>query len=91
LGKNKIESALSGLTVLSTNEIYDIYGSTCFDDLKWPTTVRDMEQDAQWMFEGFLDCCKVPIICHLVHLINIGKIQKSYKDFAYDLLEAETI
>ena len=46
-------------------------------------------EGAHWILIGLFDSLKVPLICHVIDLIQKGKvIGKSYLDFAFDLLEA---
>ena len=63
-----------------------------FKDLCWPNSMKKMDggSPAHWVFADFLDCCKIPVICQIVSLINSGDISgKNFFDFAWDLFEAD--
>jgi hypothetical protein len=40
-----------------------------------------------WAMNGLLEACNVPVICHIVDLILKGVVNKTIKEFAFDLNE----
>jgi hypothetical protein len=51
----------------------------------------EKSEGAQWTITDFLECCKVPVISHVTHLMRLRIIKnRSNVQFAFDLMEAES-
>jgi hypothetical protein len=91
LGENReVLRAICGYETLKPEKIKELYGEPpVFKNLKWPNSNNGMkEESAYWTLMGFIDCCKIPLICHIVDQIKKGKVKgKSYLQFAFDLGE----
>jgi hypothetical protein len=48
----------------------------------------DSPEDAYWVLFTYFDCCKVPLLCRGIELIDSGLIQKTYFEFAHDFFES---
>ncbi len=71
-----------------------MYGDPPFySHLKWPETHRAFEMQAgsvpgsHWTLIGFMECSKVPVICHVNHLIQLKVLNKTNLEVAYELCE----
>lgn len=45
----------------------------------------ESEKNAYWCLFTYFECCKLPILCRAVDLIDQKVIEKSYFEFAHDL------
>jgi hypothetical protein len=43
-------------------------------------------EDSYWVLLTYFDCCKIPLICNGIDLIDSGVINKSYFDFSNDFM-----
>ena len=76
-----ITRAYHGRKALSSQEICDIYGSPpIFSALDYPTSHRKMDksEDSYWILMTYFDCCKIPLICQGIELIDAGIVNVSY-------------
>jgi hypothetical protein len=92
LAEGKIVShAVKGYKALTKDEIVKLYGEPpVFKHLQWPETNKQIEdkEGAHWTLMTFSDYYKIPIICHVVHLMEQEVIKdKTYMQFAFDLSE----
>ena len=86
-----IVTAYHGTKKLTNVQINEIYGSPPkFNALDYPTTARAMEkpQDSYWILLTYFDCCKIPLICKGIDLIDNGVVKVSYFNFAHDFLSS---
>jgi hypothetical protein len=92
LGEGKaVTRAYHGRNLLSSQKVNEIYGSPpIFSALDYPTTVRSMEksEDAYWVLLTYFDCCKIPLICQGIDLIDAGIAKVSYFQFSLDFLSS---
>lgn len=68
-----ITRAYHGRRPLLNQEICTIYGSPpIFSALDYPTCHRRMDQseDSYWILMTYFDCCKIPLICQGIELID---------------------
>ena len=86
----QISHALFGFDKLTQEQIKSKYGNPpIFTALKWPESNKQVEnvEGAHMTMMGYFESCKIPVICHIVQLLRKGVIKdKSYQQFAYDLL-----
>lgn len=57
----------------------------------WPETnhLMNREEDATWTLMSTYEIALIPLICHVVSMINSEALPgKTIKEFAYDLYEA---
>ena len=68
-----ITRAFHGRKALKNHEICNIYGSPpIFTALDYPTHHRKMDKSegSYWVLMTYFDCCKIPLICQGIELID---------------------
>jgi hypothetical protein len=87
----EITHAVLGYHVLQKEQIVKIWGSPpIYNALKWPENGIAIaeEDDPHWVLLSYSNAYLVPLICHLVHLINNKTVKdKTFQGFALDLFE----
>ena len=93
LGENKeVLAAMKGWRVLTDDEIKAEYGvERLFETVVWPHThvlplrPGDTVDGKYWTFATFLDSCKIVQVAQGVHLIESGKLNKTYLELFQDI------
>jgi hypothetical protein len=66
------------------------YGNPPTFDIDYPVAKTNLnrKKDPYLALIGEMDSCLIPLIAHIVNLIEHKVIKKTYLEFAYDLVEA---
>jgi hypothetical protein len=79
---NFVQRALLGFEELSVWNIRKLYGARpSFKLLKWQKTTKSFLTEntkakwPHWVFINYMDSCKIPLVCYIVHLILEGIIK----------------
>jgi hypothetical protein len=78
---NQIKHGYYGNDKLTHEELTELYGDPpTYEHLSWPESNRQMseEKGAHWTFMNFFESLNVPIVCHIMSLIDKSVVKKTF-------------
>ena len=75
----QVVRGLVGFRTLTIDELKELYGEDLhFEDMRYPITMKKLESKGRhWVMNGLFESCNVPVICHIIDLIEKGVIEKT--------------